>query len=151
MTEILRTEIILDPLSMPEELIKSGYSGTVVAERLLDEVRKIEFETNKINEKQSFRSDKEPFKYIGKLSADIQFSDIQIPGANFTIRTLVRYLRQLIPLKKTIHLRGEVIQIENGYKLTLRNISDLGTPYVQLITSENLNKLIQDKKEARLF
>lgn len=141
--EVSRTEIILDPLNMPQELVKLGYSGTIVSEKLLDEARKIEFETNKTNNEFFSRADSEPFNYIDKLSADIQFSDIQLPGANFTFRTLVRYLRQILGLKTT-YLHGDVIKTDNGLILTLRNISEIGIPYVRLTTSETLDNLIQN-------
>ncbi|WMJ08670.1 tetratricopeptide repeat protein [Nitrosomonas sp. sh817] len=41
-------EVILEPLSIPRSLVESGYSGTVVAEKLLDASRKMERESQKL-------------------------------------------------------------------------------------------------------
>jgi len=142
--EIYQEEIVLEPLSVPEDLIKDGYSGEVVAEKLLDEVRRIELDIRDFPNS-IFIRDMSGFYNTASFKTDTQFTDIQIPGTNFTYRSLIRYFRAILGIRN-VHLRGNIIFSEDKIILTLRNISDNNVPHVVVsIDSNNLEELIKKK------
>ena len=141
--ELKRTEIILDAIEVPEELKKSGYTGTVIAEKLLDEARRIGFETRELSRNTSWRKEA---GHVNEMGVDMHMPDIQVPGAGFTLRLLVRYLRQEMEMGfKTTYLRGEIIEAKSGYCLTLRNISEKDSPAVQTQSQSDLEQLLHEQ------
>ncbi len=143
--EVSRDEIILEPLNVPDELIKKGYTGEIIAEKLLDQVRRIELTTRDLANTIHFE-DKSYFNNAKNLITNIRFVDIEIPGTNFTHLSLVRYLRNILRTKGTTYLRGDVILEENRVTLILRNISNASIPSISVSTdSGDIEKLIQDR------
>ncbi len=132
-------EIILDAIVVvPEDLVKSGYTGTVVAGRLLDAAREIGFEVEKSSENFTLFTE---VTNIGEMKIEAHMPDIQVPGAGFTLQSLFQYTRQVLGF--VTYLRGEVTRSENGFILTLRNISD-NIPAVQTPVIDDLDKLINE-------
>ena len=52
-SEVLRPEVVLDPIEVPEDIAKLGYSGVVVAEQLADAALNIELETRELSTQNS--------------------------------------------------------------------------------------------------
>ena len=52
-SEVRRPEVVLDPIEVPEDIAKLGYSGVVVAEQLADAALNIELETRELSTQNS--------------------------------------------------------------------------------------------------
>ncbi len=138
---ITKTEIILDPIEVPTSMLKFGYTGTVVAEKVLEEARKIGLETQRLSKKNI--SHMKLLEY-GRLSVESSAPDIKIPSVDLTMRSIIRYLQQVIGTSAT-YLRGNLVQKDNGFILTLRNITEKNIPAKQIVTRGELDQLIQKK------
>ena len=140
--EFNREEIILEAIEIPVEIEKTGYSGKVVAEKLLDEARKIEIE---INEKSKGYVWPVGLSNISELYAQVQSPEIQVPGTNFTFKTLIRFLRHELGLKAN-YIRGEVTVENNAINLTLRSMLEKKIPAITISTNQgDLSQLIQEQ------
>lgn len=87
--EARRPEVILEPIEVPEDIAKLGYSGIVVAEQLADAALDIELETQELSSKNSWHKDAMNIHGVG-TNARIQ--DISVPGSPFTIRSIARFI-----------------------------------------------------------
>ncbi len=143
--EIFRFEIILDPIEVPEDIAKLGYTGIVVAEKLTDAAIVIELETRELSAQVSWHKDVVNTPEVG-TNARIQ--DISVPGSSFTIRSIARFIRQELDLHAD-YLRGEIVHEGNGLTLTLRNLSDAKVPAVR-ISKKEVEQLFQEGGAALL-
>ncbi len=139
--ELFQKEVVLYPIEIPKKLEESGYTGAVIAEKLLDETHRIFFEAQDMAKNNSWRKETSLSQGQDTLDADAHQPDIQVPGAGFTLRTLLRYLRQELGIKAT-YIKGEIISTPNSYQLTLRNISDETSPAAQTAPENDLQKLL---------
>lgn len=105
--EIRRESIYLDPIDVPEDLAKRGYSPAVVTDRLLDRVRTI----------QNAASTSKPRQGVDTNAAQV---DIQVPGGAISMKALVRYTRSMLDLPEQ-HLGGEITRDGDTLNLLLRS------------------------------
>lgn len=143
--EVCRPEIILDPIEIPQDIIKkSGYTGIAVAEQLADAALNIELETQNLSVQNSWHKDA---INMSEIETSTHIPDISVPGSPFTIRSIARFIRQELGLPAD-HLRGEIIHDNNGLTLTLRNISQK-VPAVR-ISKKGIEQLLHEGGAALL-
>ena len=126
--EVFHQEIILDPIEVPEDIEKLGYTGIVVAEQLADAALNIELEIRELSAQSSWHKETNNLRGI---STNTKIPDISVPGAQFSIRFLARFIRQEFGLN-SIYLRGELVHENNDLVLTLRNLSAANIPVVRV-------------------
>src|SRR3954447_34106 len=76
------------------------------------------------------------------MSSD--FQDITVPGAPFSIRSILRFIRQEFGLP-SIHLRGEIVHDKDGLILTLRNKRTDKVPSVRISQTRNRVEQLLDE------
>ena len=132
-SEVLRPEVVLDPIEVPEDIAKLGYSGVVVAEQFADAATDIELETQELSSQNSWHKEAENLRGIGTLS---HTPDITVPGAAMSMRSFARFIRQELGLH-SIYLHGEIVHEPNGLVLSLRNLSTANIPAERVAISGN--------------
>lgn len=104
--EIHRDALFLDPLDVPDDLVKQGYAPAVVTERMLDQLRGIQRLANTSKPRQG-------------IDSSATLIDVQVPGGAVSMKSLVRYARNSLDLPEA-HITGEIVHDKNGLSLTLR-------------------------------
>ena len=132
-SEVLRPEVVLDPIEVPEDIAKLGYSGVVVAEQLADAALNIELETRELSAQNSWHKDAENLREIGTLA---HTPDITVPGAAMSLRSFARFIRQALGLP-SMYLHGEIVHEPKGLALSLRNLSATYIPAERVPISGN--------------
>lgn len=118
--EIFRFEVILEPIEVPEDIAKQGYTGVVIAEQLTDAALNIERNTKELSSE--FAWHKEALN-MSDIRTSSRTLDISVPGSPFSIRSIARFIRKEMGLPAD-YLRGEIVHERKGLTLTLRNLSD---------------------------
>ncbi|MGZ9213611.1 MAG: tetratricopeptide repeat protein [Candidatus Binatia bacterium] len=147
-SDLHRPEIILDPIEVPEDIAKLGYSGMVISEQLADAAHNIELETRELSTSQHLWT-KEADNFI-KIITNNYIPDITVPGAQFSLRSITRFIRQEFGLYST-YLRGELVHENDGLVLTLRNLSEPNIPAVRVFQKgKRIEQLFQEGGTALL-
>ena len=95
--ELRRKSAIIDPIIVPPEIAKNGYTPDVVAQQLVTEIRDLQIDARvKARREESF-----------ELSgAQIDFT---VPTAGISYRAIVRYMRQVFGRPEQ-RVQGEIIR-----------------------------------------
>jgi tetratricopeptide (TPR) repeat protein len=96
-TALTEDVIVLDPISVPKELEDRGITATFVAQRLLDETRRIEDNATTAKARTYLRGE-------SKVSP---LANVQLPASGLSVDSLVSILRNLLMLKD-MHIGAEV-------------------------------------------
>ncbi len=150
--EVFREEIILEPLNVPDELVSIGYSGEVIADMLLDEVHTIEFNVQNFSKNIHIRdTNTNTFFSLSNYSQDAHYPNIKLLGTSFSFRSIILYIRQALDLKYN-HLSGDIVQIDDGLIITIRNSSSANIPYIrELVELDNLEDWIRNQGSESLI
>ena len=106
--ELLRDTVTVEPFGVPKELAERGYTGKILARRLIDELTKIR------EGAKTSKNDVNP-----EVVPNWSQPDIHIPGAAMSLRSIVRYVRESLS-ESGLYISGEVTRDENDFKLRLR-------------------------------
>jgi tetratricopeptide (TPR) repeat protein len=133
--EIHRDALFLDPLDVPDDLVKQGYAPAVVTERVLDQLRGIQRIANTSKPRQG-------------VDSSATLIDVQVPGGAVSMKSLVRYARNMLDLPET-HITGEIVHEKDALSLTLR-IRDRRTINVVAdgLTATGVDDLTRQAAEA---
>lgn len=99
--EMSRDIVLIEPFDVPETLAERGYTGRVVARKLIDRLNQIRAE----GEVKAVLLDQEPYDFIPAWEQDS--SNIQMQGGAFSIRTVARYLKETLG-QDILRISGEV-------------------------------------------
>lgn len=100
--EMLRTQVVLEPIGMPDILTEMGYSGDVAAHRIWDEVESI----NELAETSKARLSLQP------VSRQIE---IAIPDTGVSFKSIAHVLRRFLNAYET-RIAGEFVCTSNPCK-----------------------------------
>lgn len=114
--------LIIDVFKVPSDFAAKGLTGDVVASQLLDQLTRIQADTD---------SSRAASTYSSNWGNDIK---VQIPNTGVSISDAYRYLAGW--LGHQTHISGEIFQTDKGYALTVRVT---GAPGVRF--EGNANKL----------
>lgn len=145
--EVFRYEIILDPIEVPDDIAKSGYSGIVVAEQLADAALNVKLEIQELSARSSWHRETENMREIGTSANS---PDISVPGSQFSMRFITRFIRQEFGLQSD-YLRGELVHKNNYFVLTLRNLTAANIPAIHISKNDKeIEQLFQEGGAALL-
>jgi hypothetical protein len=96
-TALTEDVIVLDAISVPKELEERGVTATFVAQRLLDETRRIEDNATTAKAR----------SYLKGESKVSPLANVQIPASGISVESLVSVLRDLFTIKD-MHIGAEV-------------------------------------------
>ncbi len=140
---------IIEPFSVPKRLEERGYTSTVVAQRVLDEVRAIDREAYLLKDDPSRRMLGQP--KVGGDFGSSGLAAIQVPSTGLTVSGFVSVLRELMEIRD-IRIGGEVTAKRTtgfalfgdtqGYSLLLRIDGPSGR-LVQSFETDNLDEGIK--------
>ncbi len=108
--EFRRKTVLIDPINVPQDIADKGYRPEVVAKRLIDEALAIRREATTAKEMRG-------------LMPEWTRADIQLPGAGLSIKSAVRYVKELLKFSGT-RIGGEIIRDGKNLELRLRARSD---------------------------
>lgn len=135
--EVVHEEIILEPIEIPDDIAKQGYTDIVVAEQIADAALTRQQEVRDLSEqKQWFKKE---MTFLRPVATNIHTPDIIIPGTPFSLRAVARFIRHELNLPST-YIHGELIHDQNNLSLSLRNLSEPTVPAIRI------DKNIQDKQ-----
>lgn len=97
---------VMEPLRVPPALVQRGVDGTVLASRLVDELRSLEARTSSVRASSS---------YSRSWEEDVR---IAIPQTGISLGEAWRYLRDW--LGNDVRVQGEAFATETGLGLTVR-------------------------------
>ncbi len=98
--------LVIEPFSVPADLIERGFSGKVVASKLLDVLGTMQAHTD---------SQRNPKTYANYWADDIK---VEIPETGISVNELNRFLRE--ELGHPTHITGEIVHSPAGLSLTAR-------------------------------
>jgi tetratricopeptide (TPR) repeat protein len=98
--------LIIDVFKVPSDLAAKGLTGDVVASQLLDQLTRIQADTD---------SSRAASTYSSNWGNDIK---VQIPNTGISISEAYRYLAGW--LGHQTHISGEIFRTDKGYALTVR-------------------------------
>lgn len=124
-----RNVVVIDALEVPKELTEKGYSGVVFAQRLADQIYSIQ------------RTVRNRVEGTGVEVGGLQ-TDFQVPAANLSLKTLVRYVRQVFK-RNEIRIRGEVTTQGKKYALQLRTSNGRATSTRPARTTSEFENLLK--------
>lgn len=124
--------LVIEPISVPEDMEKSGLTPSVLSAQLLDKLRAMQAGTD---------SARAPGTYSSNWSEDIE---IDIPQTGVSVGEALRVLRRW--LGKDIHITGETWKLGQGLALNAR----VGTDPAQTFKSEtgDLDALMRQAAES---
>jgi tetratricopeptide (TPR) repeat protein len=105
-----RKPLTLEPFEVPKEFADAGLTGAVVSRQLADAIRELQ---------RNARPDDGPadMSFVELPSMQV---DLQLPGMAWSVRGVVRYLKQLVG-KTENRVLGEVVKLGKNYFVRLRN------------------------------
>lgn len=131
------TITVVDPISVPKQLEEAGYSGTIIAQHLIDQVALI-------GEKAATRKERVRF---GRDSRFANLGTIEVPSSGLTVRSLVWILRDLFAVEDN-RIGGEILVqrpaasgLPTRYALTLRFDRRVGRT-ISVVEADNVEELL---------
>ncbi len=103
--------LLIEPFSVPPDLAQHGFTGQVVAARLLDQLNDLQTQTS---------SQRAPRSYAHSWGPDD--IKIDIPETGVSLGQLASFLRE--KLGHDIHVSGEIVRTASGLGLTVRAGAD---------------------------
>jgi tetratricopeptide (TPR) repeat protein len=133
--EIRRETIVLDEFTAPEDVVKAGYTSTVIAEKILDEIRAIDTAAT-------------TWKARRDLDTSSAIPDLQVAGSGMSMRSIVRYARRLVDAADE-RVGGEITRGADGLHMTLRARGPRGTEVVPIKqTDGDVARLLKDAAQS---
>jgi tetratricopeptide (TPR) repeat protein len=132
--ELFRYDLVIKPFEMPFQLGREGYTGTVVAHRLQDEM-------DNIREKMNRSSARGAVQGI----AAAQFTELQkqqhieIPTVGLSLNTIIHQIRKMLGIKQR-HIKGDVVRKGEQFYMTLRIT---GKPAIPIRPHTNIDVVIK--------
>lgn len=129
---------IIEPISVPWELSARGYTGQVVSQQLIDEIKTY------IVQAQSSRTTGS----LSMLPPDQSIPKIEVPGAGISLEAVIYYVREFVNVSDA-KLSGEIVRepTEDGqpqmYRFRVR-MSDGTHHYISSEPSENIDALLKN-------
>ena len=96
--EAFRTELIIDPISVPRRYEETGLTAEVMADRVGDALREIEVLAGTTIERDN----------LVRLKDEEAAPDVSIPGTKLELKTVVELARELIGIHPK-HVRGDLV------------------------------------------
>lgn len=131
--EINNEIILVEPFQVPEDLAKTGLTGRVVANKLIDKLNYIGEITKTSMEARDFSAEWSQHSL-----------EIEMPGTAISLKPLVEYLKQLIG-RRTNRLSGEVIRGKSQIAITIRISGEREETYLGHL--ENLDSLVMQSAQ----
>lgn len=128
---------IIEPISAPWELSARGYTGQVISQQLIDEIKAY------IEQAQSSRTTGS----LSMLPPDQSIPKIEVPGAGISMEAVIYYVREFVNVSD-VRLSGEIVlePAEDGqpqmYRFRAR-MSDGTHHYISSEPGENIGPLLK--------
>jgi tetratricopeptide (TPR) repeat protein len=124
--------LVIEAFAVPPDLAERGFTGQVVAARMLDNLSALQAQNN---------SSRAPSSFANNWGNDLK---VEIPETGVSIGELNRYLHQM--LGHQTHITGEVVHEGTGLTVTARAGADTAKPVSG--SEADFNALLQEASEA---
>jgi predicted Zn-dependent protease len=133
--ELRRDEVELGAFSAPRELADRGYTSSVIAEHVLQEIRAI----------QTRAPTQRTRRQVG---SDASLPDIQMAASGLSMHSVVRYARGLLGLPDN-RIDGEILQDGTRLRMTMRvREGRAARPLAVTREDANVERLLEDAGRA---
>lgn len=124
--EFCTPKIIIQAINVPAEsdITKLGYTGNVIAEKLVDEINKIDLELRDNSVQKSWQKEQNNLNY--EFVTTSQIPDIPLSTVQTSMQSMLRFIKQELG-SNSYYIDGELVHDNNEIVLTLRNCSGLRT------------------------
>jgi tetratricopeptide (TPR) repeat protein len=104
--EATRETVHIDPIGVPPSLAEDGFTGEVLAQRLMDQIIEIQAKASTTMPKR-------------KIGVAFLQTDFVVPGVGFSVGTAAGFVGEMLGTRRT-RVRGEFTRQDDLYVLTLR-------------------------------
>jgi hypothetical protein len=105
----LKHATVIEPINVPPELASRGYTGTVVAQQLIDEVYAVVFNAQ-TTRAIGYRSHKpQSAELLPSVASNLAVPQIEVPGTGISMGAVIYYLRDLFGIYDT-KITGEIVR-----------------------------------------
>jgi len=133
--ELRQDRVLVEAFVAPKDLVEQGYTSTVIAEKMLDEIRAINSQSGSLRARRA-------------LESGDAVPDIQIAHGGLSMKAIVRYARRLLDLPDAT-IGGEIVRRGAALRMTLRTRDRYGTEVVEAVRSDgNVDALLEDAGRA---
>ena len=115
--ELRQDRVLVEAFVAPKDLVEQGYTSTVIAEKMLDEIRAINSQSGSLRARRA-------------LESGDAVPDIQIAHGGLSMKAIVRYARRLLDLPDAT-IGGEIVR--RGAALRMNTAID-----------QQIDKFVQD-------
>ncbi len=131
--ELRQDSVLLETFVAPRELVEQGYTSTVIAEKMLDEIRAINRRSGSVRARRA-------------LEFGDAVPDIQIAHGGLSMKSIVRYARRLFDLPDAT-IGGEIVRRGASLRMTIRTRDRHGTEVVEVVRDDaNADALLQRRR-----
>ena len=104
--QLTTNSVLVEPISVPAALAQKGYTPKIIAQRIVDEIFKIQRKATTVKERRS-------------LMPEWSQLDVQMPGAGVSVKTVGRIIKESMGIPET-QINGEVVMVIQEFRLRLR-------------------------------
>jgi tetratricopeptide (TPR) repeat protein len=123
--DALRTVIVVDPFTVPESFEKSGLTGVVLGNQLIDEINGLRPRMNPEAPHEDLYASLSStvldtlYRVPATLSPSLQPPDLEIPKTGLSLKTLSRYIASVVGTDR-FRISGELVSVGDRLRLTVR-------------------------------
>jgi len=123
--DALRTVIVVDPLTVPESFEKSGLTGNVLSNQLIDQIDRLRPTINPEAPREDLYANisltmlEALYRVPATLSPALQPPDLEIPKTGLSLKTLSRYVASLAGTDR-FRISGALVLIGDRHRLSIR-------------------------------
>ncbi len=133
--ELRQDSVLLESFVAPKDLVEQGYTSTVIAEKMLDEIRAINRGSDSVRARRA-------------LEFGDAVPDIQIAHGGLSMKSIVRYARRLFDLPDAT-IGGEIVRRGTPLRMTIRTRDRYGTQVVEVVRDDaDADALLRDAGRA---
>jgi tetratricopeptide (TPR) repeat protein len=131
--EATRETVHIDPIGVPPSLAEDGFTGEVLAQRLMDQIINIQIKANTTMHKR-------------QVGLAFRQADFVVPGVGFSVGTAAGFVGEMLGTRRT-RVRGEVTRQGDLYVLTLRVDGREAIAQLEPVAREHLDQALKSGAE----
>jgi hypothetical protein len=138
--EIHRPNTVIDAINVPEELLKRGYNGAVVAAKLADQATRIGLSIENQSKQYVWHADA---KLVDNAIPTAEITDIVLPNASWSFHGMLRFFLEELGVSLP-RIGGEITVNGEEATLTLRRLGDSLRAQPQIVAGklDNIDRLL---------
>ena len=126
--QLTNNSVVIEPVSVPDNLAKQGYTPKIIGQRIVDEIYKIQRAATTVKERRD-------------LMPEWAQLDVEMPGAGMSVKEIGRIIKESLGISTT-RISGEVVMVNQQFRLRLRFGGGRQTAETPLLAAEKPDDMI---------